>query len=129
AGIGEHADRLAGHVVRDVEQRVQIGFGPPTRLDAPEDLGGPRGALPARSALSARFVGVEVHHPAYLLDDVGGIVHHDDGAAPEHRADLRHRLVIHPYVELVGGHDRYRAASGDHRLDLAALRRAPADVV
>src|SRR5688572_21656658 len=45
AGIREHADRLPGHGVADLEQRVEVRHGAVTRFDALHDLGRPRGTL------------------------------------------------------------------------------------
>src|SRR3989442_10585812 len=70
AGVGEHADRLPGHVVREVEQEIEIGRLPLAREDPLEDLGGPGGALATLGALGARLVGpvhpVARRHPPRL---------------------------------------------------------------
>src|SRR2546428_9586062 len=59
AGVGEHADRLPGHVVREVEQEIEIGRLPLAREDPLEDLGGPGGAFPTVGASGGRLVGVK----------------------------------------------------------------------
>src|SRR2546425_13309879 len=59
AGVREHADRLARHVLRQVEQEIQVGRLALPREDPLEDLRGPRGAFAALRALSARLVRVE----------------------------------------------------------------------
>src|SRR5437879_4518016 len=59
ARVRQHADRLAGHVLREVEQQIQVGRLALSGEDALEDLGGPRRALAALGALRARLVGVK----------------------------------------------------------------------
>src|SRR5206468_12807884 len=51
ARVGQHADSLARHVLRQVEQQVEIlGLSLP-RQNALHDLGRPRGAFPTLGAL------------------------------------------------------------------------------
>src|SRR3989454_4583938 len=59
ARVAQHANRLPGHVVRQVEQQVEVRHLPLPREDPLEDLGGPRGALAALGTLRARLVRVE----------------------------------------------------------------------
>src|SRR5512144_2549354 len=58
ARIGQHADRLARHVLADLEQRVEVRHRALARLDALHDLRRPRGALAALRALGTALVGV-----------------------------------------------------------------------
>src|SRR5690606_12757833 len=128
-GIAQHADRGAGHVRADLQQRVEVLFRAPSRLDPPEDLRQPFRALAARRALPARLVGVELDHPSYRRDDVDRVVDHDDGRRPEHAPRAGDALVIHRDVDLVRAQDRDRAAARDHRLELAPVANPSADVV
>src|SRR5262245_30793204 len=56
ARVRQHADRLARHVLGEIEQQVEIfGLALP-RQDPLENLGRPRGAFAALRALRARLV-------------------------------------------------------------------------
>src|SRR3989440_9010678 len=67
ARVRQHADRLAGHVLGEVEQQVQGGRLALARENALEDLGGPRPALAALRALRARLLGAEARQPHDLV--------------------------------------------------------------
>src|SRR5258705_8496555 len=56
AGVGEDTDGLAGHVLGEVEQEIQVLRLPLTREDALQDLDGPGGPFTALRALRARLV-------------------------------------------------------------------------
>src|SRR3989440_9297971 len=94
ARVRQDADRLSGHVLREVEQQVQVGHLATSREDALEDLGGPRRALTALGALRARLVRVETGEPHDLVDHVRRVVEHDDASRAEHRAPLDDALVV-----------------------------------
>src|ERR1035437_2167025 len=66
ARIAQHADRLAGHVLRHLEQRVEIFVGAVAGDDAIEDARGPGRALAALRALSAALVREETRQPCDL---------------------------------------------------------------
>src|SRR5262245_4272613 len=59
-GIAEGAERLAGDVVGDRHEQVEVAHPTLAGLDLPEQLEEPVAALAARRALPARFVTVEV---------------------------------------------------------------------
>src|SRR5439155_7940257 len=67
AGVAQHANRLPGHVVRQVEQQIEVGHLPLPHEDPLEDLGGPRRSLAALRALRARPVRVEAAYPPDLV--------------------------------------------------------------
>src|ERR687897_1093736 len=77
AGIAQHTDRLARHVVRQIEQQLEVLLLALTGEDPLEDPRGPGGAFPALGALSARFVGVEASQAPDLVHHVRGVVHDD----------------------------------------------------
>src|SRR5689334_16797884 len=54
AGVGEHADGLPRHVLREVEQKIEVRRLALAREDPLEDLGRPSGAFAALRALGAR---------------------------------------------------------------------------
>src|SRR5437879_2476767 len=94
AGVGEHADRLPRHVLREVEQEIEVCRLPLPRKDPLEDLGGPRGAFAALGALGARLVRVEAREPHDLVDHVGGIIAHNHAPRAEHGGRLYRRLAV-----------------------------------
>src|SRR4029078_5983485 len=77
ARVAQDADGLPGHLLRQVEQKIQILFLPLPRQDPLENLRGPRGPLATLSALGTGLVGVESRQPPDLIDHVGRVVHHD----------------------------------------------------
>ena len=109
-------------ICSEISTRVsRILLGAAAALDAPQDAGGPCGALAAGRALPARLVGVEVGHAAHLLDDVGRVVHYDHRRAAEHGPGGLDALVAErALAAVVGAHDRHRTAARDHRLEGAA---------
>src|SRR5687767_7821183 len=50
AGVAQHADRLAGHVFREVQQQLEVLLPALARQNPLEDPGGPRGAFAALGA-------------------------------------------------------------------------------
>src|ERR1051326_2213709 len=60
AGVRQHADRLARHVLRQIEQQVESLRLPLPRENSLEDFRRPSRAFAALGALRARLVGVEL---------------------------------------------------------------------
>src|ERR1700694_5710917 len=58
--VAQRAERLAVDGVGDIEQRLKVLCGSATGLQTPQDLGQPVGAFPARCALAAGLVFVEL---------------------------------------------------------------------
>ena len=125
ARVAEHADRLAGHVLRQVEQRVEVLERALTGDDALEDLRGPRRALAALRALRAALVRVEAREAGDHARHALGVVEDDDAAGAEHRALRDEPFVIHQRgFGLVHRLDRHRATTRDHGLELTASAHA-----
>src|SRR5919109_4289936 len=61
-GIAQEADRRAGHVAAELDQLIEILHAAVAVLDAAQHLCHPLSALPARRALPARLVSVEIDH-------------------------------------------------------------------
>src|SRR5215212_754365 len=59
AGVAQHADRLPRHVLRELEERVEVFHRAVAGLDPLHDLRDPRRALAALRALRAALVGEE----------------------------------------------------------------------
>src|SRR6185503_15151746 len=81
--VAERAQRLAGDVVRDALQHVEVAHLPLAALDAAQDLVEPVGALAAGRALAARLVAVEVQQVLRQPHHAGGVVEDDDRRRPE----------------------------------------------
>src|SRR5437879_1083844 len=119
--IDPRSDRLARHVLREVEQQVQVGRLALPRQNALEDLGGPGGAFTALRALGARLVGVEAGQPHDLVHHVRRVVEHDDAARAEHRPPLDDAFVVEQAaLGLRPVEDRHRRAAGNAGLERAA---------
>src|SRR6266498_1599481 len=61
--VAQRAQRLAEHALSDRAEQVEIGVGGLARLDLLEQLHLPARPLPARSALAAGLVHVELRGP------------------------------------------------------------------
>src|SRR5579871_4581029 len=72
--VAERAERAAQDVVADIQQLVQVPVGALAVLQRLEHADDPEGALPARGALTARLVLVELHPAQRGPDDAGGLV-------------------------------------------------------
>src|SRR5262245_22461292 len=114
AGVAQNANCLARHVLREIEEKIEIlGLSHPCQNPL-EDLRGPRRSLTALGALSAGLVSVEFGQPPDLVHHVGRVVHNDHPARPEHGALGLDVLVIGGTVLHLGGaHDGNRRASRD----------------
>src|SRR5262245_6744247 len=55
-GIGQHADGIAHHVVRDLLQQIDVVWAGAAVLEAGEEVLQPAGPFATRRALAARFV-------------------------------------------------------------------------
>src|SRR3990170_4950362 len=66
AGIAQDADRLAGHVVGEVEQQLEVLLLTLPRQDPLQNANRPGGTLPALGALRTGFVRVEAGEPPDL---------------------------------------------------------------
>src|SRR6185503_18671489 len=72
ARVRQHADRLASHVVADLEERVEVGQRALPRFDPLHDLRRPGCPFAALCALRAALVSVEPRQPRNLLDHALG---------------------------------------------------------
>src|SRR6266436_1942518 len=115
--IGEHADRIADHVVRDVVEQLELLDLAVPRFHLDHDLFDPAASLAARRALTARFVMIKVRGRQQHVDHAGILVHNDDDA----------RALMRPDVDTVAGaHYVFAdvacgARFGEGRIDAALL--------
>jgi len=120
-GVAEGAERLAGDVVGDVEQSVQIVGGGGAVLESVHDLLEPVRALAAGGALAARLVGVELRPPQHRPHDAGGVIEDLQCLGAEHGALGGAPLVVEWHVELGVGEQRGRGAARGPELQGVAL--------
>src|SRR5688500_1098715 len=130
ARIAEHANRRAGHQVREIQERVEVFHRPLPVADSLEDLRRPRGAFAALRALSAALMGKEArepgddpHHRLFVVDD-------DDAAGAEHRPLSDEALVIHQRrVRFRHCLNRYRRPARDDSLELSPVTGTAAELM
>src|SRR5262245_10392176 len=87
--VPEGTDGVALHPGRDVPQQVDLVLLGLAALHALEHAPHPAGTLAAGGALAAAFMAVEVGDAADGGDDVGRLVHDDDGRRTHARLELR----------------------------------------
>src|SRR5881392_1963244 len=88
ARFAEGANRPALDVLRDVQQVIGVLFASVTVREAMQRFRHPERTLPARRALAATLVRVELGYVGQRLDDVGRVVYHDNGPRTAHAAGL-----------------------------------------
>ena len=111
------------------EQLVEVGLGALASHDAAEDALEPGTTFTARHALAATLVGVEAGERERSRRDVGGVVHHHDGARTEHRTGGAHLTTFEGQIELIGKEPRCRTTTGHERLQFVAVANATAELV
>src|SRR5437667_1156565 len=101
AGFAEGADGSALDVLRDVNQAIGVLPAAVPARETTQRLAHPEGALAAGGALATALVRVKLGYVRQRLDDVGRIVHHDDGAGAAHAARLRQRIKVVGQIQQV----------------------------
>ena len=95
AGFAEGANRLtARNIVGDLHEIIRVALAAFTVGETMERLAHPKRAFAAGRALAAAFVGVKFADVRERLDDVHGVIHHDDGAGTGHRAGGGERVEV-----------------------------------
>src|ERR1700735_1064573 len=89
-----------------------------------EQLPQPRSAFSARNAPAAGFMSVEMHDPSRQVNHAGLFVNDYRAAGAQHRADFRHRVVIHRHINFISRKQRTGTSAGYHRLQLLAVLHA-----
>ena len=127
--LAQPAERhVAGHAAELVELVEVLQRGRAVG-EAVEHREGLVEAHAAGHALAARLGVGELHEVARDVDHAVVFVHHDHAARAHDRADLGQRLVVDGRVEHVQRDAAAGGTAGLHRLDLAAVGGAAADVV
>src|SRR6476469_345356 len=86
-GVTEGADGVAFHLLGDVEELVDVADLGVTVTKPLHHPPHPAGAFAARRALAAALVLVEIADAADRADDIGRLVHDDDGCGTKPRAE------------------------------------------
>src|SRR6185436_4295661 len=95
AGFAESADSASpGDVIGNLQQVIGVIFSAMTMRESMQGFGHPERAFTARSALTARFVRVEFSDVGQGLDNISGVVQHDDCARTRHTASGDERIEI-----------------------------------
>src|SRR5436305_2423295 len=76
-GVPERTQALAENAVADVQEQVELALPGLAHLDAADDLDAPARPLPARRALAAALVPVELGDPQRQLHHARAVVDHD----------------------------------------------------
>src|SRR5437763_4799174 len=97
-------------------------------LEALEDLNHPVRALPARRALAAGLVRVELRPAKYRADDAGRLVEDLQRLGAEHRPRRTDGLVVECDIEVLGGEDRRRRAAWRPELQPVAFAHTAGEV-
>ncbi len=114
--IAERADRVTFHLIRNLEQQIdllRIGI---ARDETFHHAPHPAGALAAGRTLSARLVFIEPRQPRDRLHDIGRTIHHDHGRGAQPGLHVTQTVEIHQHcVANRLRQQRHRRTAGDHR--------------
>src|SRR5262249_4339233 len=128
-GVTERAERLAGDVVADVVQQVEVVLATLAVLQPLQQLDKPVGTLAARGTFATGFVAIELGHAQRRADDAGILVKDDYPAGAKHRAGGRNGLEVERRIQLVGCEVWRGGAAGNHSLELLAAAHSAAEVL
>src|SRR6185437_12191045 len=118
-GVAERADGVTLDLLCNLEQHVDLALVGATLGHAGQNPPHPAGALAAWRTLAAALVLVEIGNARDGPDQVGRLVHDDDGGGAEPGAQLAQAVEVHRGIDdLLRRHHAYRRAAGDHRLEI-----------
>ena len=114
--VAERADGMAFDLFGDFIQHVDLGRRRITGAHAFHHTPHPACAFTAGRALAAAFMLVEIGQARNGADDVGGLVHYDDGRSAKTGADFLTAVEIHRHVHHHGRRNQRNGRSaGDYR--------------
>ena len=117
--IAERADGVAFDLLGHFQQHVDLALVGAAVGHPGQHPPHPPGAFAARRALAAALVFVEIGDARDRPDQVGRLVHHDDGGGAEAGAQLAEAVEVHRGVDdLLGRHHADRRAAGNDRLEI-----------
>src|SRR3954451_14842193 len=119
--VPEDAERPTEDVVTLVEQQLEVPLLALALLKAGQRLDEPPGSFPARGALAARLVLVELGPPQDGPDHTGGLVEDLQRLGAQHGSGGADTLVVQGDVEVLGGEDRRGRAARCPELELVSL--------
>lgn len=112
--LSQSADSVSLNLLGELLEHVNLPLTSLTLLKSGHDLLRPLAALSAGCALAATLVAVEVAETADGSDNVGALVHDDNGSSTETRLAVLEGVKVHQLVVAdVLGQDRSRRATGD----------------
>ena len=94
--ISERTDRVPFDLLGELVHHVDLALCRASLDHAVHELGKPRCALSAGRALAARLVRVELGESCNGIDNVGALVHDDDGSCAKTGAEVLQRVKVHP---------------------------------
>ena len=122
--VTQQAQAVADDVALHVRHHFEVHRRRLAPVDALQHLHRPVRPLPARDALAARLVPVELRQAQRDGHDRDGVVDHDDRPGAQHRAGLGHVLEVVGQVEVLLGQDRGRRAAREPGLHAPSRGRA-----
>jgi hypothetical protein len=112
--LSERANSVALNLLGELLKHVDFALARLALVEAVHDLVGPLGALTAGRALAAGLVVVELGKAGDGADNVGRLVHDDDGGSSESGLCVLERVEVHQLVVAdVLGQDRGRRTTGN----------------
>merc|ERR1711959_551650 len=129
-GISEGTDGVTFDLLRDFVQHINLLDPCVTHSHLFHHGEEPRSPFSARGALSTRLVLVEIRQSANGLDNVGALVHDDDGRGTKTRLHLPQGIEIHEHIVAdVFWKQRHRGAAWDDRKQVVPSSDNPAAVL
>src|SRR5262249_25514637 len=122
--VAQRAEGAAQHVFGKFTDQINVFAAPEASVETLEHLAQPSGAFTARDAPAARFVRIEMHNAPRHIHHAGVFVHHYHAAGTHHAADFGNRVVVHRDIDFFSSQQRTRTATGNHSLQLLAVRNA-----
>lgn len=113
-GLAQGADGVALDLLGEFLEHVDLALAGLALLHALHHLGGPLASLAAGGALAATLVLVELGQTGDGADDVGGLVHDDDGGSTQTGLGVLEGVEVHDLVVADGlGDDWGGGTTGD----------------
>ena len=118
-GLTQSADSVALDLLGELLHHVDFTSAGLALLEAVHDLLGPLGTLTARSALTARLVVVELGETGDGANNIGALVHDNNGSRSETRLRILESIEVHELVVAnLLGKDGSRRTTRDNSLEV-----------